>query len=251
MAIPQVFIATCLAALYFLAVHTRLQPPSIEYTAGQCAIRPFEDLYTCHASPTDHLPGQSPGSWGLWDWKPVCFHGHTNQAHDPTYCLVSSAGYNDGHGVSIVAVKEGIQYYYDIIFKNVALSSGLKQPTARSYEKRAIPGKGVGILATKAIARGETFMTSFPAIIFDNEVRNFLEESPDIYYLYQRAEDQLANPQRVMSLAKSVGGGGQPLEAILRTNSHVGQINGRATALVYPEVAVCPVALHLLSSNAW
>ena len=156
-----------------------------------------------------------------------------------SYCLVSSASYNKQRGVSIVARQDfipGIQQAIADGDEALAASVNLAPGRSQVYEEREIPGKGIGTVARRHISRGTSLMTSLPGIIFDNEFRDLLKIDVNAQELYRRAEEQLADRDRVMGLARSTGG--VPMEDVLRTNAHTAKVAGRNMALVYPEVAV-------------
>lgn len=201
-----------------------------------CPNHPFEDLYTCHSSPYDYAPGHSPGTWGPWGWSPVCFVPEQASA---SYCLVSSADYNSRRGLSVIAQKDFIPQLQKALSDEgvaAAASEHLAPISTEVYEQMEIPGKGIGVVARQRIARGTSFMVSLPGMIVENEFRVLLDTDANAQELYRRAVDQLADRDRVMGLARSVGG--EPLEDVLRTNAHTARVAGRNLALVYPEVAV-------------
>lgn len=202
----------------------------------ECPNHAFEDLYTCHSSPYDYAPGNSPGTWGPWGWGPVCFMPDGASA---SFCLVSSADYNSNHGVSIIAQADFIPKLQQAMSDDNAASSArphLAPASGETYEQTEILGKGIGVVARRGIARGTPFMVSLPGLIFDNEFRDLLGTDANAQELYRRAVDQLTARDRIMGLARSAGG--EPLEDVLRTNAHVASVAGRNMALVYPEVAV-------------
>jgi len=229
-----------IASLFFAAYYSWAQRILTDRAfPDQCPRRIFEELYTCPQFSYDYAPGQSPGSWGYWDWEPLCFATDPEHEAASTFCLVSSASFNSGHGLSIVAKKETILNLHKALLNNEAASRAkphLGRDIFDAYEKKKIPGKGVGILARRKIQRGEIFITALPAIIFDNEFRTLLDTTAEGREVYQRATDQLADRQRVMGLTKRVGG--HELEDVLGVNSHTGNVFGRAMTLLYPEVAV-------------
>ena len=156
-----------------------------------------------------------------------------------SYCLVSSAPYNSQRGVSIVARQDfipGIQQAIADGDEALAASVNLAPGRSQVYEERDIPGKGIGTVARLHISRGTSLMTSLPGIIFDNEFRDLLKVDVNAQELYRRAEEQLADRDRVMGLARNTGG--VPVEDVLRTNAHTAKVAGRNLALVYPDVAV-------------
>jgi hypothetical protein len=106
-----------------------------------------------------------------------------------------------------------------------------------AYEVTALPDKDIGVVARRTIRRGESFMISLPAVVVDHEFQTIVEHDELAQELYKRAVDQLADGDRVLSLAKSTGDE-DALSDILNTNAHNGIVNGRRVTVLYPEVAV-------------
>ncbi len=115
------------------------------------------------------------------------------------------------------------------------------------YRIASISGKGLGVIATRRIRQFETVMTSFPAIIADNEFfpTERGEGPPEAAQLFQTALDRLTDKRRLLSLAKSRGGDIHVVDDVIRTNAFGVTLGGRDLKGLYPEIAVCNFSLRI------
>ncbi|KAK3377509.1 hypothetical protein B0H63DRAFT_502266 [Podospora didyma] len=176
-----------------------------------------------------------------WTHAPYCLVPRSIGS-EQKFCVYSSSAFNDGSGISIIATPETA----------ATLAAAVQNPSpawrarrhlahqARAYSVIPMPGKGMGVIATRRIAQFEAFMTSFPAVIADND---FFPDDEDAggpsegKRLFQRALDQLSDKKRFLSLAKSKGEDVHVLEDVLRTNAFGITVNGRDAKGLYPEIA--------------
>ncbi len=84
-------------------------------------------------------------------------------------------------------------------------------------------------------------MTSFPAMIADNEFFPSDEDERPVKAdrLFQRALDQLADEERFLSLARSKRESVHVVDDVIRTNAFGITVEGRDMKGLYPEIAVC------------
>jgi hypothetical protein len=123
------------------------------------------------------------------------------------------------------------------------------------YKIAHVPGKDIGVIATRKIKDAEIFMVSFPAMIIDNDLFPSLFDegsSPPVEgpQLFQRALDQLTDKERFTSLAQSWGAKRlHVVDDVCRTNAFGVDINERGHKGLYPEIAVS--AWHSGRSKTW
>jgi hypothetical protein len=100
----------------------------------------------------------------------------------------------------------------------------------------------MGVVATRHIQQFDTMMTSFPAMIADNELSRFPSKEDDRpvkgLLLFQKALGQLADKERFLNLARSKGDGVHVVEDVIRTNAFGITVDGRNMKGLYPEIAV-------------
>lgn len=124
--------------------------------------------------------------------------------------------------------------------RHLARRGRLGTKTSLPYTVTAIPGKGLGVVAARHIRQFETIMTSFPAVIADNEFFPAKEGdgNPTGTRLFQKALDQLTDKDRLTTLARSRGGDTHVVDDVIRTNAFGITIDGRDMKGLYPEIAV-------------
>ncbi|KAI0419189.1 hypothetical protein F5X98DRAFT_335466 [Xylaria grammica] len=139
----------------------------------------------------------------IWSASPDCFD---------EYCVYTN---NDffGKGTSLITTASNHQRIAQIQIPETVFKS--------SYDKARIveiPGKGNGLVATRAIRRGERIMAARPALLVH---RDAFSELPieDMYYLMDMAVNNLPKPRKESYLAQTGTMGGHKITDILFTNS--------------------------------
>lgn len=212
-------------------------------------INPFHAQGHCMAPMDDDSPPKFHHRTDVpWSHHPYCI-STVNTNVPEKLCVYSSTAYNDGTGVSVVArpwtaasMTGAIQDTFPawIFRRHLAHQGRWVTKDDVPYTVAPVPGKGLGVVATRRIKQFETIMTGFPAMIID---KDFLfsggnESLPERTHLFQTALDQLADQERFLSLAKGDGRRGHVVEEVARTNAFGITINGREMNAVYPEIAV-------------
>jgi hypothetical protein len=106
-----------------------------------------------------------------------------------------------------------------------------------AYRIVDIPGKGLGVVAARRIARNEVFMTDYAALVIDMELPSSVR--PEVGYgLLHAATEQLANPDQVRSLDKSNKEARDEIEAVIRTNAFHASLGGIPHMALFPDVSV-------------
>lgn len=166
------------------------------------------------------------------------------------YCVYTAGQFNDHAGTSFIVTPQTLgtpaalaemprldprteKYLGTTTGSNIS-----KTNPDLKYITRSLPGKGIGVLATQTIRRGEIYMVSHPALIIDTE----LEKGPDPairerdrWALLEMAFTQLGDRERAASLVGSTGG--NRWEDIMRTNSFAVNIQGKMCSGLFPEQA--------------
>ncbi|KAJ2977480.1 hypothetical protein NUW58_g7799 [Xylaria curta] len=139
----------------------------------------------------------------VWKTFPDCFG---------EYCVYTN---NDffGKGISLITTAQNHVRVAQIQVAQTA--SRLDDEKARIAK---IPGKGKGLVATKAIRRGERIMAARPALLVHRNIFSELQFE-DVYYLMDMAVENLPRPRRTSYLAQAGTMGGHKITDILFTNS--------------------------------
>ncbi|KAI0106205.1 hypothetical protein GGR51DRAFT_518226 [Nemania sp. FL0031] len=138
----------------------------------------------------------------IWSTSPDCFG---------EYCVYTNDGF--GRGISLITTAQN----HDRI-KQIQLPPMLSRPDNEKARIVEIPGKGRGLIATRAIRRGERIMAARPALLVHREA--FMElPLEDIYSLMDMAVNSLPKPRKESYLAQAGTMGGHKITDILFTNS--------------------------------
>jgi len=200
----------------------------------------FRPKYTCgHLTDLEPTPGFKP-----WTHEPLCRTGKDpdDKGKKPKrkkFCIYTRTNPDTGRGFSILttpAVARSIQKFteFDLFDDPKRVSS------SPPYEKRALPGRGIGLIATRDIKLGETIMIDWPALVTSKQAIKMLGPR-DLQRLVWRGLLQLSeqDQNRTRSLSVSRESGSDQLEEITHTNSIGMMLSGtEENTAVMPEMAV-------------
>lgn len=143
------------------------------------------------------------------------------------YCVFTSATFGGGRGISVVTSPQRA----DFLAQLPAFARGndvLKHdnvepdPATAPFEFVHVPGKDMGVVATRPIYRGEHLMSFTPAVVIDYGAFEMLELD-EVQRLQTEAVDQLPAyvRGRFLGLSTHDGASGhmERVEKILRTNA--------------------------------
>ncbi|KAI6335226.1 hypothetical protein MCOR29_000382 [Pyricularia oryzae] len=216
--------------------------------------------YTQCAVPTDDASGPHPSQWAPWTHKPLCVEGAAPKTQPSggsddgpsgttapppwtKFCVYTNAHAGDG-GMSIITTPEhaasSLHLLEDPSLHLPSSSSSSSRlhnaSTTPAYKVVDVPGKGKGVLATRRIRRFEPFMLERAALATDNLFASLVERHVG-YRLLREAVGRLADPDRVLSLARSNPHAGDAVENVLRTNSFAGELDGAPHMVLFPLIA--------------
>ncbi|KXX72970.1 SET domain-containing protein 5 [Madurella mycetomatis] len=206
--------------------------------SGSCGI-PVDDDTDGLARENENVP---------WTQHPYCV-APLSTGSTEKFCVYSSSAFNYGSGVSLITTPRTAASIASEIqdplpawrFRRHLAHQGQLGTEVYDlpYAVTPIPGKGLGVVATKHIKQFEVIMTSFPAIIADNEFFPSEGEAGPIESprLFQKALDQLPDKERFLALARSKGDDFHLVEDLIRTNAFGITVGGRDAKGVYPEIA--------------
>lgn len=164
-------------------------------------------------------------------------------------CLYTASSYNGNAGISIIAPPDTAATLVDAIQNSTSTYAARRHiyrhqeapDETLPYKVATIPGKGKGVIATKHIAQFDIIMTSFPAMVADNDLFPADEDEGPVEgpRLFKRALEQLTDQGRFLDLATSRDGQLHIVEDVIRTNAFgIYTVDGRDFKGLYPEIAV-------------
>ncbi|KAK8050324.1 hypothetical protein PG994_012054 [Apiospora phragmitis] len=105
------------------------------------------------------------------------------------YCAFTKPSFSGGEGVSVVTTPERVSRLEATgIFTDKEGQAPRLHNSASSYEDAEVPGKGIGLVATKPIRAGQRIMTRTPAVMIDRSALDALSEDESVALLVQGVE---------------------------------------------------------------
>jgi hypothetical protein len=177
-----------------------------------------------------------------WTVKPRCLRQHNETER---YCVYTDRTFASNRGISIVTNADHSPSILQLpAFTNEGILVGSNSETDPRYEQRPIPGKGLGLVATRPIHRGEELFRSTPVLILEEDVYEGFQDD-DRTSFYHTAIKQL--PKAANKKFHDLMGhfGGDPVEDKINTNCFaIEMIVGEdgetvSSTAVFPEMSVC------------
>jgi len=157
------------------------------------------------------------------------------------YCLYTNSVFGD-NGISILARPEAAASAAGII-RDLYQSTFPSQETVQhlnlkpAFKVVDMPEKGgKGVISTRRINKLDTFMVDYASIIGDLNMWGSVSQI-DGQKILDRAAEQLIDPERVLSLSRSVGGGGA-VEGVIRANTFRTHLEGVPQKALFPTISV-------------
>ena len=238
---------------YFHALHLLLASAllvvCIQTQCPRDSIIPSLRLTENCALPVDDDSGQRQDI--PWTHLPYCVISSSPEAAEK-FCVYSSSAFNDGSGIALITTPKTAASIAGAVLDPLPAWRSRGHLAGRGrvgtehydppYQVLPIPGKGLGVIATRRIPQFESILTSFPAMIVDDGVFQAKESHVLLLErtrLFQKALDQLTDKPRFLDLAKSKGGGVHVVDDVIQTNAFGITVDGHDMTGVYPEIAVC------------
>ncbi|TLD30621.1 hypothetical protein PspLS_01715 [Pyricularia sp. CBS 133598] len=178
--------------------------------------------------PINHTSARTAADWAPWSNQPTCFQPvHKPNNTDP-YCLYTHPTFRN-HGISVITTPGLAAGLTGVLDDGIVPRHQRDHPSSLmarktssgdlSYEIRGLPGRGKGLVATRAIKRWETVMVQFPSLVLLMDFWEAVESPKQSRRLLNRALKQLPVKEkgRILDLARN-GGFESPVEDVLRTN---------------------------------
>ncbi|KAK1829335.1 hypothetical protein QBC39DRAFT_311182 [Podospora conica] len=213
-----------------------LLAPLTTATSPQCLTThphgtPLRPPPSCALPIDDSVPPSAPTRYSPWTAPPVCEPATTPRTK---YCVYTNSRHG-ARGMALITKPETAAN-----LGHVALDFSIPLPTnatAAAWAIVDVPGRGKGVVATRAIRKWETFMVDYAAVMVDVEFAVDVEARRG-YRLLARAVDGLGDPGSVRGLGMSSGLARDPLENVLRTNAFRARVGGEEHMAVYTVVSV-------------
>lgn len=168
-----------------------------------------------------------------WTHPPECA-----KASDSEVCVFTNSDFSNGRGLSILAdPKDAADIDWIELFTKSSHADGLNR--AEGFQETMIPGKGMGLVADRVIAKGERLMSWTPLLV-EHDTTYALDPKV-LGELRDVAVERMTKEQQTMFLAQHRQWGGHHASDIMVTNSFMfgsfGGLPGGTTAN-FPEVSV-------------
>jgi len=190
------------------------------------------------------------------------------------FCVFTSATFSRGRGISIITSPQRADYFaqlpafdprtseavlrdenHDVFFSaedgeddDDVEGGNAQKLSQQKFELRHVPGKDMGVVATRPIYRGEHLMSFTPAVIIDYAAFDGLEKE-DVRALQTEAVDLLPEKLRERYMALSTHDGAsdhvERVDKILKTNAFdldISDDSKYGLFVVFPE-SKCPVGV--------
>ncbi|KAM7183375.1 hypothetical protein V8F20_012643 [Naviculisporaceae sp. PSN 640] len=190
-----------------------------------------------------------------WTHEPFCLPGSAAKSKDGKaakpfiYCTFSNAKYpSETKGVSIIANPDDPQTEKSLSAIGTLFESGKsgeedelplakKEPATLAYKITPLPGKGMGLIATRKIKQGEVIMVDHAALIaemaFPTRVKRDVGRQ-----LLERAVRRLSPERKEMVLGLASNEGGEvDVEDVVRTNSFTVNVGEGSFMALFPRIA--------------
>ncbi|PKS09161.1 hypothetical protein jhhlp_003775 [Lomentospora prolificans] len=208
------------------------------YPAGQCpadhgtALGATQARRTTCPLPVDDYTASRTEHWGPWTEEPKCVYPELKDEEDDVkFCVYTFGTYNLGEGISLLTTPEAAANIAGTLWdaepawrarNHLRRTVKSKASKGIKYRLKEIPGKGIGLIATRKISHKEVFLTDLPSLLIDSRLETLsnqpVEEfEDDRKEIYGQAVENLPGKSRVLGLAGSMGLSG--FDNIFKTNS--------------------------------
>lgn len=168
-----------------------------------------------------------------WTHPPECA-----KANDSEICVFTNSNFRNGRGLSILADSKDIaEIDWNELFTSHSNPDGLNR--AEGFREALIPGKGMGLVADRAFAKGETLMSSTPLLVEHDSA--YALDPEVVGDLRDVAVERMSKEQQTMFLSQHRQWGGHRASDIMVTNSFMFSSFGglpRGSTANFPEVSV-------------
>lgn len=128
---------------------------------GVCPIPRFTDL---DVSTTTCSSSSQPDKSNGWRRGDIC-----QKLGSTEVCSFTNPSFNDGFGLSLVTTTERLEEISALPAVSRLPDKRTWRQATPSYHEEEIPGKGIGLVASRRIAAGELILSRTPAVLVDDQ----------------------------------------------------------------------------------
>jgi hypothetical protein len=176
--------------------------------------------------------------WKPWATQPFCVNATNNRA--TKFCTYTTKLYGD-NGISIITKPEiaaNVAAHLDDPYVPPNKGKESYGTLGPPYKVAKVRGKGMGLIATRAIPKYDTFMTDYASIVADTDFPVSVKRAQG-YELLDRAADGLIDPNQVFQLSRPGKGEANAVESVLRINAFNIDLAGVSHMALFPHISVC------------
>ncbi|KAF1813010.1 SET domain-containing protein [Eremomyces bilateralis CBS 781.70] len=152
----------------------------------------------------------------VWSHRPKCMR--KSEDHD-FYCIFTSTAFANGRGISIFTDPATAKSIAGLpAFTNPETVAHINDESGSPFEKRALPGRGFGLVATRPFHRGDSVFSHTPVYMVNDQTYEALNEE-DRLEMQQEAVRRLPPGTRDLYLELHGHFGGDAIDDRLNTNS--------------------------------
>lgn len=160
------------------------------------------------------------------------------------FCVFSSYGFADGRGISILTTPDRVESLQQLpAFSDVDALSGINEQVSPPFEETELPGRGRGIIANKALHRGDRIFSHTPILMLDGESFGDLEKKQWLE-LEHTAVSNLPPKTRKMFSALYGRPVADPVSDRIDTNAFELELDEVVFYAVFPEIAVSSSSMY-------
>ena len=212
---------------------------SVEQCAGNnLANVLFQSRHVCPA--IDLQAHSEDPSWGPWTYRPYCNHRN--------YCVFTNSLFRKYHGISIISTPESIANTPNLLDLLFTIPKS-REPDPPPYEILSVPGRGIGVRATRPIRRYEIIMTDSASVLVDSEMPRRMKHAEGVE-LMTVAMNQLPEPDSMLTLARSKDNLTTAIaDDIMMTNSFGLPLNDINRMALFHKISVSFAAITKILAN--
>ncbi|KAE9985668.1 hypothetical protein EG328_007082 [Venturia inaequalis] len=165
------------------------------------------------------------GDYAPWTTRPPCYLAqNATDGTEDYYCIFSNKNFAGGRGITFITTPTvAAAVAQEPAFADPDSIKGINdlanQPWGPpAYEMRALPGRGLGMIANRTIFRGERLMQETPTFIYNRNMFEFFDDQDRIPFQWHAAY-LLPEETREELLALHKHHGGDAIDDLMRTNA--------------------------------
>jgi len=207
---------------------------ALRASATQCPHRPFGRLQE-NIARTCPVPGrigiiEDKNNVISWEYQPKCFR---QENETQINCLFTSTNFRNGHGISLVTSTTVASHLVGL----GAFEDSPRRHSQPAYDIVPMEGKGLGVVATRKIRRGEIIIVDMPAVLIGI---SFLTTTKPHHRrrIIKQAFNQLRAETKNQIYGLHQAGSPYQVDAILGPNAHTVMLADEVHVGLFTQLAV-------------